>query len=293
MRLLFGTAGTPLSSKGNDSISGIRRVRELGLGCMELEFVRGVKMGEKTAQLVHEAAKRLDIRLSVHAPYYINLNADGGTLEASKERILNSARIGHICGANSVVIHAGFIQNYPREAAYDRIKKAIVDIREKLLNEKVEITLRVETMGRDSQFGSLEEALDITEVDGIMPCIDFSHLHAVSGKNNSHDEFASILSRVEEKLGRRGLDDMHIHVSGIEYSDKGEKNHLVFAESDFKYKELAQAFVDFDIKGMVICESPNLEQDALSLKSEYDRGYRAINKKINENLVPAVLDNPL
>ncbi len=271
MGLLFGTAGTPLSSKGNDSISGIRRIREIGLGCMELEFVRGVKMGERTARLVQEAAKRLDIRLSVHAPYYINLNADGGTLEASKERILNSARIGHICGANSVVIHAGFIQEYSHEAVYDRIKTALVDIREKLLSEKVEITLRIETMGRESQFGSLEEVLDITEVNGVMPCIDFSHLHAVSGKNNSRDEFASILSRVEEKLGRKGLDDMHIHVSGIEYSDKGEKNHLVFAESDFKYKELAQVFVDFDIKGMVICESPNLEQDALSLKSEYDR----------------------
>ncbi len=270
MRLLFGTAGTPLSSKGNDSISGIRRISELGLGCMELEFVRGVKMGENTARLVHEAAKRLDIRLSVHAPYYINLNAEGGTLETSKERILNSARIGQICGANSVVIHAGFIQNYSRKAVYDRIKQAFVDIREKLLSEQVDITLRVETMGRKSQFGSLEEALDITEVDGIMPCIDFAHLHAVSGKNNSYDEFTSILSRIEEKLGRKGLDNMHIHVSGIEYSDKGEKNHLVFVESDFKYKELVQAFVDFDIKGKVICESPNLEHDALSLKSEYD-----------------------
>lgn len=270
MSLLFGTAGTPLSSKGTDSISGIRRVHELGLGCMELEFVRGVKMGEKTARAVHEVAKQLDIRLSVHAPYYINLNAEGETLEASKERIINSARIGAICGAKSVVIHAGFIQKYPREVVYERIKKGIIDIMDKLKSEGVDITLRIETMGRGSQFGSLEEALAITEVGGVLPCIDFSHLHAVSGKNNSREEFASILSRIEEKLGRQGLDNMHIHVSGIEYSDKGEKNHLVFAESDFKYKELAQAFFDFDIKGLVICESPNLEEDALVLKREYD-----------------------
>ena len=269
MSLLFGTAGTPRSSRGTDSISGIRRVHELGLGCMELEFVRGVKMGEKTARAVYDVAQQLGIRLSVHAPYYINLNAEGETLEASKERILNSARIGHICGAKSVVIHAGFIQKHPREAVYERIKKAIVEIKERLKSEDVDITLRIETMGRGSQFGSLEEALAITEVGGVLPCIDFSHLHAVTGKNNSREEFASILARVEEKLGRRGLDDMHIHVSGIEYSDKGEKNHLVFAESDFKYKELAQAFVEFDIKGMVICESPNLEEDALVLKGEY------------------------
>jgi deoxyribonuclease-4 len=270
MSLLFGTAGTPHSSRGTDSISGIKRIHELDLGCMELEFVRGVKMGEKTARAVYDIARQFGIKLSVHAPYYINLNAEGETLEASKERILNSARIGHICGAKSVVIHAGFIQKHPREAVYERIKTAIVEIKEQLKSECVDITLRIETMGRDSQFGSLEEALAITEVGGVLPCIDFSHLHAVTGKNNSREEFASILACVEEKLGRQGLNDMHIHVSGIEYSDKGEKNHLVFAESDFKYKELAQAFVEFDIKGLVICESPNLEEDALLLKGEYD-----------------------
>lgn len=271
MGLHFGTAGTPRSSSGTDSISGIKRVHELGLGCMELEFVRGVKMGEKTAREVFEVAKNHDIRLSVHAPYFINLNAEGEKLVASKKRIIDSARIGNICGARSVVIHAGFIQKYPRESVYERIKKTFIEIREKLNSEGIDITLRVETMGRVSQFGTLEEVLVITEVDGVLPCIDFSHLHAVSGKNNSREEFASILSRIEEKLGRKGLDDMHIHVSGIDYSKKGERNHLVFAESDFKYKELVQAFVEFDIKGMVICESPNLEEDALLLKREYEK----------------------
>ncbi|MDO8727046.1 MAG: TIM barrel protein [Candidatus Methanoperedens sp.] len=275
MSLLFGTAGTPHSSGGTDSISGVRRVHELGLGCMELEFVRGVKMGEKTAREVFEVAKNHDIRLSVHAPYFINLNAEGEKLVASKKRIIDSAIIGNICGAKSVVIHAGFIQKYPRESVYERIKKALIEIRDKLKSDGVNITLRVETMGRLSQFGTIDEALAITEVDGVLPCIDFSHLHAVSGKNNSFDEFASILSRIEEKLGRKGLDDMHIHVSGIEYSDKGEKNHLVFAESDFQYTELMQAFVVFDINGMVICESPNLEDDALVLKREYKKCFDA------------------
>ncbi|VVB84481.1 endonuclease 4 [uncultured archaeon] len=270
MGLLFGTAGTPISSKGNDSLSGIERVNELGLGCMELEFVRGVKMGERTARKVGETAKRLDIKLSVHAPYYINLNGEGETLVKSKERILNSARIGHICGAKSVVIHAGFAQGGSRKAVYEKIKGQLIETREKLRSEGIAITLRIETMGRNSQFGSLDEVLEITEVEGVLPCIDFSHLHAITGKNNSREEFGSILARVEGKLGRDGLDNIHIHVSGIEYSDKGEKRHLVFAESDLKYKELAQAFADFDIKGMVVSESPNLEVDAQLMKKEYD-----------------------
>ncbi len=268
--LLFGTAGTPVSSEGNDSISGIRRVKELGLGCMELEFVRGVKMGERTAQRVNEIARQLDIKLSVHAPYYINLNSERETLAKSKERILNSARIGNICGARNVVIHAGFCQGGSRQAVYEKIKKELIDIREQLKSKNVNITLRVETMGQKSRFGSLDDVLDITEVEGILPCIDFSHLHARTGKLNSRGEFALILEKAEKRLGRKGLDNMHIHVSGIEYSDKGEKRHLTFAESDFKYRELAQVLSDFEIKGTIISESPNLEVDALVLKKEYE-----------------------
>src|SRR5574341_38443 len=126
MRLRFGTAGTPISSKGNDSLSGIERVHELGLGCMELEFVRGVKMGERTAGKVGEAAKRLDIMLSVHAPYYINLNGEGDTLIKSKERLQNSARIGHIYRAKGVVIHTAFARGSSRQEVYKKIKKQLI-----------------------------------------------------------------------------------------------------------------------------------------------------------------------
>lgn len=268
--LLFGTAGTPLSSNGADSISGIRRIHELGLGCMELEFVRGVKMGEETARKVNLLAKKLDIKLSVHAPYYINLNGDDETRLKSRERILNSARIGNICGAKSIVVHAGFIQKDIRIIAYEKIKKELIMIMEQMNNDGLNVDIRIETMGRNSQFGNLDEVLSITEVDGVLPCIDFSHLHAATGKYNSLAEFIDILEKIENKLGREGLNNMHIHVSGIEYSIKGEKNHLEFEKSDFKFRELARAFSEIDIRGLVICESPNLEIDAMKLKKEYD-----------------------
>lgn len=275
-RLLFGTAGAPISSKRQSSLCGIRQIQELGLGCMEIEFVRGVKMGEKTASTVRKVANELDIGLSVHAPYFINLNAKGETFFASRERILRSAGIGSVCGAKSVVVHAASYQGDPQRVVYERVKKTLGGITEQLKSEGVDITLRVETMGRDSQFGSLDEVLALTEVEGVLPCIDFSHIHARTGKYNSREEFAWILAQVEDMLGSEGLNNMHAHVSGIEYSEKGEKRHLVFEESDFKYKELAQAFSDFDIKGMVISESPNLESDAIRLKKEYDSAIKNI-----------------
>ena len=104
--LLFGTGGTPRSATPPSTISGIGRIAELGLGCMEIEFVQGVKMGESSALAVAETASRLGIRLSAHAPYFINFNArEPEKVKASQQRLLQTARIASLCGAETVVFH--------------------------------------------------------------------------------------------------------------------------------------------------------------------------------------------
>jgi deoxyribonuclease-4 len=126
-------------------------------------------------------------------------------------------------------------------------------------------------MGKPSQFGTIEEILNLsTELEGVAPCLDFAHWHARDGKSNSYQEFASVLEQVEQKLGRVALDNMHIHVSGIYYGKKGELKHLNLKESDFQYAELIKALRDYDARGIVICESPNLEEDALLLQATYN-----------------------
>ncbi len=269
--LLFGTAGTPLSSKSRSSVDGIRRIRELGLDCMEIEFVRGVNMGQNTARDVIQIAIENGIKLSAHAPYFINLNAsDREKLDASRERILKSARICAVCGGSDVVIHAGFYLKKSPDRAYRTIAGQLRELSDILRAENAGVTLRVEVSGKTRQFGSLTEVLSLsTEIDGIAPCIDFSHQHAREGKDNTYDEFVIILQRVQKRLGREGLENLHLHVSGIEYTDKGEKKHLNLQQSDFNYVDLLRALKDFEAKGRVICESPNLEGDAVLLKETY------------------------
>ncbi len=271
--LLFGTAGTPISTKKRSSAEGIRRIRELGLGCMELEFVRGVRMGEETAQVVCDAARAEDVALSVHAPYYINLNSkEQDKIDASVERIYQSARIGALCGAQSIVFHPAFYLKDSSEVVCARVAGLLGDLAARLDDEGINAVLRPETTGKPTQFGNLDELLRLSsELEGVMLCIDFSHLHARSaGAENSYEEFAATLGKVEDTLGREGLDDMHIHVSGIEYGRKGEKNHLNLSESDFNYVELMRAFSDFSVKGLLICESPDIEGDAMLLKGVFD-----------------------
>jgi deoxyribonuclease-4 len=238
---------------------------------MEVEFVRGVKMGEETARNVKKVSRNLDVTLSVHAPYYINLNSsDPEKFEASIKRIEQSARIGNLLGARNIIFHPAFYLENTKRAVYNRVKKALERILKELRDEGVDVLLRPETTGKRSQFGSLDEVLRLSsEIEGVLPCFDFSHLHARNGRSNSKEEFRAVHSEIENKLGRRALNDMHIHLSGIEYTRKGERNHLNLIESDLRYTELLETWKEFDIKGVVISESPNLEGDAVLLKDIY------------------------
>jgi len=271
-KLLFGTAGTPHSSRTASTIDGIKRIAELGLGCMEIEFVQGVRMGEAGARLVAETASREGIKLSAHAPYFITLNArEPEKIIASQERILQTARIASLCRAQSVVFHAAYYLGDPPEKAYNAVRKSLGEVMNRLKRENNRVWVRPEVMGKPSQFGAVEEVLNLcTELEGVGICMDFAHWHARTGEFNSYSEFASILQQVEQRLGGGALEDMHIHVSGIAYGKKGEIKHLNLKESDLQYVELLQALKDYEVKGIVICESPNLEEDALLLQETYN-----------------------
>ncbi|MFC1846681.1 TIM barrel protein [Chloroflexota bacterium] len=269
--LLFGTAGIPLSTQPQTTIDGIRRVAELGLDCMELEFVQGVYLDEAAACEVAQASQSYGIKLSAHAPYYLNFNAhETRKLKASRGYLLKAARIASLCNAHSVVFHAGFYLGDPAESAYQTIYKHLAEVVDKLKEEDIRLLIRPEVSGKPSQFGSLDEILRLcAELEGTAPCIDFAHWHARTGENNSYDEFASALESVRQKLGDAALQSMHLHISGIEYSARGERRHLEFEQSDLKYIELLKALKDYNVGGTVICESPIREEDAIRLKDTY------------------------
>jgi deoxyribonuclease-4 len=270
-KLLFGTGGSPHSAKTSATVDGIKRIAELGLGCMELEFVYGVKMAEAGARLVNEAALKHGVRLSAHGPYYINLNAaEPSKVAASQQRILQSARIAAICGARSLTFHAAFHLGGPPEKTYQAVKQNLAQVLSQLKKEGNTIAIRPEVMGKPTAFGTLDEILKLcTELEGTGICVDFAHWHAYKGKANSYKEFTAILEQIKEKLGVQALADMHIHLSGIAYSQKGELKHLNLKDSDMRYVELLQALKDYQAEGLVICESPNLEEDALLLQETY------------------------
>jgi deoxyribonuclease-4 len=130
-------------------------------------------------------------------------------------------------------------------------------------------------MGKEAMLGSLEDTLILSqEIEGVEPCLDFAHLHARPGDGsmNSYAEWRELLIKYRETLGADALQRLHCHLSGIEYGSKGERNHLMLADSDFDLEGLVQALVDLDCHGRILCESPqDMDLDAQYIRQTWER----------------------
>jgi deoxyribonuclease IV len=266
--LLFGISGLP-SGDGNQKFeykSGISYLRSIGLDAMELAFVRSVNVTEKNREGILKAKHENDFYLSAHGSYFINLNSEEILKQdQSIERILKGASALSKVEGKSLVFHPGFYMNASPIETYNTILENLKKLPD------MGVAYRLETTGKPSQFGSIEELVSICkELSTCKLCIDFSHVHARdNGCLKSYEDFCRVLALVGDNLGQEALEDLHIHMAGINYGPKGEKNHLPFKESDFNYTECLRAMKDYKVKGCVICESPLLEKDALLLKETY------------------------
>ncbi len=290
--LHFGPGGVPLSTRiisdnGNkldQRNSGLHRLEEMNLNLMEIEFVHGVRISELAASSLGKKAKEKGIDLTVHGPYYINLaSSDPAIYHASIGRVQKTIEAALWMGAKSLTFHAGFYQKRTQEETTSVIEEALY----KCVTESEFLTIdpeqrpliSIETTGKPSQWGSLDEILEVAKTlnqklsaNIFSVCVDFAHIYARSGGNwNSPEEFTEILNKVQKMLGVKALHRLHMHVSGIEYTPKGERKHLTFATSEFKYKDLLRALHEKQVSGWLVCESPILEDDAVLLRDEYNR----------------------
>ena len=242
-------------------------LKEMNLDGMELEFVHGVRMSDDNRIFVKEMAKNFVI--TAHGPFYINLNSkEEEKIEASVQRIIDTAAVAAQAGAFSITYHAAFYMGGDKETVFEQVKtqtKRIIDILE---NEKIKVWVRPETTGKATQWGDIDEIINLSkEFEQVLPCVDFSHLHARSaGEYNTYDEFSKVLEKMGNNIGQYALENFHGHLAGIEYTAKGEKQHLNLENSDMNYKDLIKVMKEFGVKGALVCESPNIEDDCKLLK---------------------------
>lgn len=273
-KIFLGPAGVPLASKGKGTIDGLKKVAELGLNAMEIEFVRGVKMSRELAKKVGEIASSLNIRLSIHAPYYINLLSEKNDIvEASKRRILESLDRGELMGADVVVVHTGYYGKLDKEKAKDIVVERCKELIEKSTELGITKTkIALETMAKESQFADLDDILYVVKKlrKKVLPLIDFAHLFARwDGKIN----YGEILDKVE-KLKIKHLNS---HFSNMKYIVSKKKFVDIHEpiNSHPPFRPLAEEIMKRDISITIISESPILEKDSLKMKRIFEElGYR-------------------
>ena len=270
--LRFAIAGSPLSTpRPGGTVEGLRQAKKLGINAMEIEWVQSVPGDPKRMEEIRQTAESLAITLTVHAPYYVNLNSpDSEKLAASKGRVLRALAMSELAGVRSVCVHAAFNLGQPPERVYENVSRAVDDILKKKSKMFPHVNLALETMGKPVQFGTLEEVLRISKEFDLYPCVDPAHMHArTNGKINSIEEWNAMFDLYEKYLGKKSLKYVHMHYSGIEYTVKGEKRHLPLQKSDAKWKDFLKVFKDRKIEGVVVCESPLQEKDTLLMHNYY------------------------
>ncbi|WP_338604073.1 deoxyribonuclease IV [Sulfolobus tengchongensis] len=265
VKIYLGPAGVPHSAKKKNTIDGIKTVKELGLNAMEVEFVQGVRMSRETAEETGQVAKELGIRLSVHAPYFINLcSEEKEKVEASKQRILDTADRAELMGADAIAIHIAFYGKMEPEECYQKVKTELGDVIDKAKEMGIKnVKFGVETMAKETAFGTLDEVISISkELNGVIPYIDWAHTFARQGGKIDYGE---IIDRLISELG---LTHINSHFESLVFRNgKYVDEHVPIDANAPPFEPLAKELLKRDnLSITLICESPELERDALKMK---------------------------
>jgi len=251
MTIKFGPSGL---GGVKEAIKNLEKFKSLGLQACEIAFTYGAYIKtEKDAKEIGEAAKRLGIQLSIHAPYWINLNSEEEEkVEKSKQRILESLRVGTWLGAYRVVFHPGYYGKMGKEETFQNIKREILELERIRKENNYTPKLAPETTGKINVFGNIQEIKQLTEQTGCEFCIDFAHILAREKKV----DYDLIKKSFPQK-------DWHCHFSGIEYGEKGEKKHKKTEKRE--WEQLIENLPK-NTNMIVINESPyNVEDSVLGL----------------------------
>ena len=252
------------------------------LDAFEYSFGRGIRLGTEGAKAIGAEAEKYGIQMSVHMPYFINL-----ATEEDEKKIKNigyfadSLKVAEALGAKRAVFHPGSASGGDRGAILQRAKGFFKEIIATLddMGLMGKVTLCAETMGKINQLGSLDEVIELCNVDErIWPAIDFGHLHCRGlGAINGREDYAAILDRLESGVGTERTRTMHVHFSRIEYTKGGEKMHHTFADVQYgpEFMPLAELVAERGYEPVFICESKGtMAEDAKSMKDMY---FSAIN----------------
>ena len=216
-----------------------------------------------------EIAKNLDVELSIHTPYYMDLVSDNDLLYKSLDSIKWAGLLAKHLDATMMVTHLGMYGNASKKKAATAITDNMIFLKEWFLDNDIHVPIGVETSGRQEIFGTFSEMIKLCkDVPGLVPIINFSHIHARgNGALKKKEDFQELF----DKASQFADGFYHTHFSGVEHEGGNEIRYTPIKKGDLKFEPLAECILDNNIDLTLICGSPLLEHDAIYMKVILER----------------------
>ena len=277
MAASFGPGGNSEAFKtygGKSTLDAPKFVREIGLDAYEYEAGNGIASSPAMLAAIGEKAREYGVKMSFHTPYFISLSGveEEKRLKSIKY-IEDSLDAAYLLGAKTIVVHTGSAAKITRDEAMRLAADTLVKTLSAVDTRGIKIGL--ETMGKINQLGTLDEVIELCRIDpAFVPVVDFGHLNAreCGGVFATADDYIRVFDKIDRKLGAEIATNLHCHFSKIEWTDKGEKKHLTFADTVYgpDFEPLIEAIVKNGLSPTIISESAGTQSDdALAMKKYY------------------------
>jgi deoxyribonuclease-4 len=292
----FGVAGYPLaffeSEFKKDRMKIFEWLRNLGLDAFEAQMTYGPKTKVENCLLMKKLSRDFDIKISVHAAYYIVLTSnDKLKIQRSIETLKRTYELAFLMGSDVIVLHPGpYYKRNPvevLETLHSNLELFFQNFKES------NIGLFLETAGKKGQLGSVDEILYLSErLKGCYPCIDFGHVHARTGGSLDSKEGIDLLfNQIKESDAFINDKKIHFHYTPIDYGPKGEISHKaiedviphqpelnLFIDSNHqkfynpRYEYITEKLIKMKNSFTVISETHNSqERGAKAMKDFYEK----------------------
>ena len=216
-------------------------------------------------------ARSVDIRLSLHAPYYVDFLNSEEALQRTINNYTWSCVLAQAMGADLLVGHLGFYGPNGPEESLNSVIEHLKEVRKTL--DKVpggaRILLGIEPNGHPEVLGSRQEILEVAKrVPRTIPILNVPHM-AVREEMLFDDRGAIGDLLGEFSTAARG--ELYLNFSGVDIQGKGTFRMTPVKKGSVKFENVAEALSDHKFDATIISSSPLMEHDAMYLRVLYER----------------------